>query len=452
MSRSQFKAIAILTLITGILVFSVTGCIGAGEGEFRTSVSIKGDKWYFNDMIINPGSPAEGLLMNVRMVNTVFEDRGPELDRLFPGFDPEANTDSFIEKIPEYASSGVNAFVISLQGGMPGYEGAVNTAFNADGSLREDYLGRVERVIRSCDENSTAVIMSLFYQRQHSHESAFTGRESIRRAVKNSVDWIAEKGFTNVVLEVSNEYRHGGYRNWQDGDWFISEAGQAEMIRYARELYPGLLVSTSGMGNGTFHDDLARESDFLLIHFNNTSLEDYRERIDNLKKYGKPIVCNEDDKVQNEGAIGLVLSVLNGAAWGYMNSSVNQYFPLVFNGTEDDPDVYRMYRNMATPGFSIDPDELRHTSITITYPNDGDIFRTGQSLYIRLSHLYPDRSVPYSVELFANDKQVAAVGNNLRVRWQTDEPGIYNFRAVVFDQSGKELYRSANVDIIVQTE
>jgi hypothetical protein len=192
-----------------ILLFS--GFKSVKERHIITKVSIVKDKWYFNDRVLNPGSPAEGLLMNVRMVNSVFEDRGPTAAKLEPDFDPMANTEAFILKIPEYVSYGVNAFTISLQGGAPGYEGAINTAFAANGSIREDYLQRVEKVIRACDDNHAVVILSCFYQRQHSHGSALNGKESILKALENTVKWITAKRFTNVILEVSNEYRHGGY-------------------------------------------------------------------------------------------------------------------------------------------------------------------------------------------------------------------------------------------------
>lgn len=72
------------------------------------------------------------------MVNAVFEDAN---DTTRPeGFDPDANADAFIAQIPDYVAGGVRAFTIGLQGGMPGYEGAVNSAFNPDGSLRGAYL------------------------------------------------------------------------------------------------------------------------------------------------------------------------------------------------------------------------------------------------------------------------------------------------------------------------
>ena len=39
---------------------------------------------------------------------------------------------------------------------MPGYEGALNSAFEPDGSLRDSYLRRVRRVIEACDRHGAA--------------------------------------------------------------------------------------------------------------------------------------------------------------------------------------------------------------------------------------------------------------------------------------------------------
>ncbi|MBK5195267.1 MAG: hypothetical protein JJE08_04430 [Proteiniphilum sp.] len=336
-----------------IVIFMITGCAIMKNEKPETVVTIRGDKWYYNGEVINPGTPAEGLLMNVRMVNSVFEDRGQKAPEIYRDFNPEMNTDAFISMIPEYVASGINAFTISLQGGTPGYEGAVNTAFNSDGSLREDYLERVEKVIKACDKSHAVVNISCFYQRQHSHFSALSGKESIRNALRNTVEWIREKRFTNVILEISNEYRHSGYCNWQEGEWLMSEAGQVELIQLAKQLNPNLLVSTSGMGDGKLHSSLIETADFLLIHFNNTAINKYASIIGELKKYGKPVVCNEDDKLNNAGAMALKESVLNGCGWGYMNLEKNQTFPFDFEGVNDDPEVYDMFSNVTTPGYNI---------------------------------------------------------------------------------------------------
>src|SRR2546427_13016953 len=121
-------------------VLAVASPAGAGV----TRVSIVNGQWHLNGEVTYRGAKAEGLLMNVRMVNAVFEDRKR------PDFDAEANTDAFVRQIPSYVAHGVRAFTLNLQGGMPGYEGSVNSGFNPDGSLRDSYLKRVRQVIEAC--------------------------------------------------------------------------------------------------------------------------------------------------------------------------------------------------------------------------------------------------------------------------------------------------------------
>lgn len=333
-----------------VMLYMCSGCTVMNNGKKKRGIFIRGDKWYYDGVVINRGAAAEGLLMNVRMVNAVFEDRSRQALEMEEKFDPETNADAFISLIPEYVAYGVNAFTISLQGGDPGYEGAINSAFNADGTLRKNYLERVERIIRACERQDVVVNLSCFYQRQYSHFSALSGKESIKNAIKNTVKWIAEKRFSNVILEISNEYQHGGYKNWPDGDWLMSEKGQLELIRLAKQYNPGLLVSTSGLGNGELHGSLIEAADFILIHFNITPIDNYPSKIGKLKKYGKPVVCNEDDKKGASGARALKQAVINGCGWGYMNYTTNQSFPFVFKGSSDDIKVYRMFSKATTPG------------------------------------------------------------------------------------------------------
>jgi hypothetical protein len=286
--------------------------------------------------------------MNVRMVNAVFEDTGPAAAANIPDFDPDANTDRFIETIPEYVAQGVSAFTISLQGGYPGYEGAVNSAFEADGRLRPDYMARVDRVIRAADRHRAIVILSAFYQRQHSHPRALSGREAALHAVENVARWVSRAGYTNVVLEVANEYAHSGFGQWHDGDWMRSEAGQVELIRRAKAAAPQLLVSTSGMGRGSLPEPIAAAADFLLIHFNGTPLDSIPARVREARLHGKPVVVNEDDKVGEAGAEAARRTVINGAGWGFMHSRQNQYAPFHFEGAADDPVVYAALRRLTT--------------------------------------------------------------------------------------------------------
>lgn len=298
-----------------------------------TTVSIDGVKWRINGQITCPGAAAEGLLMNVRMVNSTFEDRKRK------DFDSGENTSRFISKIVEYRSSGVRAFTLNLQGGFPGYEGAVNSAFRPDGSLRKNYLARIKRVIEECDKRGMVVILGLFYQRQ---DQILRDEQAVKNGVVNAVKWVKESGFTNVVIEIANEYDHGGFNH----DIIKTAEGEVELIGLVRKTVPGLLVSTSGLGHGRMNDLVAKEADFILIHFNGTKVEDIPKRISALKKFNKPIVCNEDDKVGSVAVAAMQASVENGCSWGFMHKNVNQYQPFEFNGCDDDRKVYDKFKEV----------------------------------------------------------------------------------------------------------
>jgi CubicO group peptidase (beta-lactamase class C family) len=317
-----------------------------GKVARRTRVSIVRDRWHINGQITYPGAKAEGLLMNVRMVNSVFEDTQR------PEFDAEANADEFIRQIPDYAKHGIRGVTLCLQGGMPGYEGAVNSAFAADGSLRESYLKRVQRVIEACDRNGVVVILGCYYQRQ---DQILKDEQAVRAGVVNVVNWITTNGFRNVVLEIANEFGHNGF----DHPILRTPDGQVELIRLAKQTAPGLLVSTSGLGGGRLHEKARQAADFLLIHLNNTSLEKFATVWPELKKSGKPIVCNEDTKIGVEGARIAEYCVEHGISWGLMLQEHNQHFPFHFDGAADDRVVYDKLKELTSSDrqTSVIPDE-----------------------------------------------------------------------------------------------
>lgn len=305
----------------------VTGLTCAAEAPPHPRVALREGRWLINDRPTNPGSAAEGLLMNVRMVNAVFEDRNK------PDFDAETNTDRFIARIPDYAAQGVNAFTICLQGGMPGYEGAVNSAYEPDGGLRPAYLARVERVIRACDSNGVVVILGLYYQRQ---SRILRDESSVRAGVVNAAHWIQSRGFRNVAVEVANEYPHNGFAHAMIRD----PKGQSSLIRLVKETAPGLLVTASGYGDGKVHAEVAEACDFLTPHWNSTKVEDIPARVAALKRFGKPVVCNEDDKVGERAVAAMQASAASGCAYGLMLQKHNQKFPFHFDGAADDPTYY----------------------------------------------------------------------------------------------------------------
>lgn len=302
-----------------------------------TRVSIREGRWHINDRITYPGTVAEGLLLNVRMVNAVYEDRGR------PEFDAEANTAEFLAHLADYRAHGVLAITLNLQGGDPGYEGAVNSAFRPDGTLRAEYLRRVQRVVQVCDQQGIVVILGCFYQRQ---DQILRDEEAVRTGVVEVARWIRESGFTNVLLEIANEHGHSGFNH----RILKTSDGQIDLIRRAHQEAPQLLVSTSLLGHGRVTAELAAEVDFLLPHLNNIRVEDFARGLEALRKYGKPVLCNEDDKVGAEGARAAEVCVRLGCSWGFMQLRKNQHFPCRFAGAADDPEVYAALQRLATQG------------------------------------------------------------------------------------------------------
>ena len=208
----------------------------------------------------------------------------------------------------------------------------------------------MQRVIEACDQHGAVVILSCYYQRQDQvvkHDTA------VRAGVVNAANWIKDSGFTNVVLEVANEFAHSGF----DHEILKTAAGEAELIALAKKTMPGLLVSTSGLGDGHLPDAVARAGDFLLVHFNNTRSEDIPGRIAALKQHGKPVVCNEDDKVGAAGATAAELCVANGASWGLMLVDRNQHVPFTFSGAADDSVVYAKLEHLTTSDDYFPPPE-----------------------------------------------------------------------------------------------
>ncbi len=350
----------------------------AAAASPSTRVALVNGKWHINGEVTSRGAATEGLLMNVRMVNAVFEDRHR------PDFDAEANTTKFIERLPDYAASGIRAVTVCLQGGMPGYEGALNSAFEPDGTLRPAYLARVERVIRACSRQGLAVILGLYYQRQ---SALLRDEAAVRAGVVNAARWVRERGFENVLLEIANEYPHRGFAHACIRD----PKSQASLIRLARETAPGLLASASGYGDGKVHAEVAEAADFLLPHWNSTRPEQIPARLSALRQYGKAIVANEDDKTGADAVAALRASVDNGASYGLMLQKHNQTFPFHFDGAADDPVFYAELRRLtaaaeAPMDYWVAPMKETHAHFTGTR---GTFAQFGDSISFTLAFWAP---------------------------------------------------------------
>ena len=99
----------------------------------RTEVTIRGDAFLINGRPtyagrMFEGKRIEGLLMNVRVVQGIFDDLNAETAPrwVYPDtkrWDADRNTTEFIAAMAEWKRHGVLGFTINLQGGSPGFPG-----------------------------------------------------------------------------------------------------------------------------------------------------------------------------------------------------------------------------------------------------------------------------------------------------------------------------------------
>src|SRR5262245_54384729 len=193
----------------------VASRLGAAP-QRKTTVTVRGNAFHINDEPTYKGrtwngKKVEGLLFNSRMVQGIFDDRNPDTRKLwaYPDtgkWDPDRNTREFVAAMPEWRRHGLLAFTINLQGGSPqGYSKDQpwhNSALEADGSLRADYMSRLERILDKADELGMAVILGYFYFGQ---DQRLEGETAVIRAVDNATQWLFDKGYRHVIVEINNE-------------------------------------------------------------------------------------------------------------------------------------------------------------------------------------------------------------------------------------------------------
>lgn len=300
----------------------------------KTIVTIQGQKFLINGEPTYAGrewrgNKIEGLLMNARLVQGVFDDLNPATAQRWAyadtgKWDAERNTREFIDAMPAWRAHGLLAFTINFQGGSPeGYSKGqpwINSAFRPDGSLRPEYLARMARIIRRADDLGMVVILGYFYFGQ---DERLTDESAVLRAVDEATRWVLQSGWRNVIIEVNNEcniaYDHP----------ILQPARVHELIDRVKQAAAAdghrLLVSTSYGGGTVPGERVVRASDFLLLHGNGVSdplrIAGLVRLTRQVSGYtAKPILYNEDDHFDFAApANNLAAAVGEYAGWGYFD-------------------------------------------------------------------------------------------------------------------------------------
>ena len=340
-----YAALCFLTFTSTVVASDQYSENNPKASDRQTEVTIIGEKFYINGSPTYEGQtwetsyggeyPVEGLLMNARLVQGIFDDlnentRGqwnyPDIGE----WDPDRNTTEFVRAMASWREHGLLGFTLNLQGGCPyGYCSGFpwdNSSFNADGSLREPFFQRAERILDRADELGMVVILGFFY---FGEDDILQDEEAVKMAVRNAANWVLESGYTNVIVEINNECSVRAY------DHAILRCDRVhELINIVKNIEVDgrrLYVSTSLAGGGIPHDNIVEVSDFVLIHGNGVQ---NHERITEISQIVRdkevyrtmPLVNNEDDipwRNEEQGwaeeGNNFVASVKSYTGWGYFD-------------------------------------------------------------------------------------------------------------------------------------
>jgi hypothetical protein len=299
----------------------------------HTTISIEHDQFLINGEPTYKGRAweghkIEGLLLNSRMVQGIFDDLNPETRGLWAypdtgAWDPERNTEEFLQAMPAWRNHGLLGFTLNLQGGSPqGYSRHQpwhNSGLTWEGKLRPAYLARLERILDRADELGMAVFLGIFYFGQ-AHR--LKDEAAILRAVDGTVAWVFERSYRNVLIEINNEC------NVQYTQPLLQPERVHELIERVKAMTQAgqrLLVSTS-YGGGTIPGaNVVKAADFLLLHGNGVSdpqeIAHMVERTRRVEGYRPvPILFNEDDHYDFEKPWNNFTAAVSAyASWGYFD-------------------------------------------------------------------------------------------------------------------------------------
>jgi hypothetical protein len=337
MRNLPYRNINLDTKMNKFLIYALvpilmnTSCVS--QTSHRTTVEIKGDQFFINGKPTYEertwnGYKIEGLLMNSRMVQGIFDDLNPETaDRwAYPDikkWDPQRNTREFIRNMKVWRQNGLLSFTINMQGGSPqGYSQSQpwnNSGYFEDGSLRPEYLERLDKILKMADRLRMVPILGLFYFGQ---DERLKDENAVINAVNNMTDWLFMKGYRNILIEINNEC------NVKYDHEILKPARVHELIDLVKSKEKGgyrFYAGTSYGGGFIPLPNVVKSSDFILIHGNGvldpSRISEMVDKTRIVEGYTpKPILFNEDDHFNFDRSDNNFISAVKSyASWGFFD-------------------------------------------------------------------------------------------------------------------------------------
>jgi hypothetical protein len=212
--------------------------------------------------------------------------------------------------MPAWREHGLLAVTINLQGGSP-------QGYSRDQPC--EYMQRLARILDKADELGMVAILGVFYFGQ---DQRLADESAVTKALDNAVDWVLERGYQNVLIEVNNEC------NVRYDHKILQPQRVHELIERVKARTRGgrrLLAGTSYGGGKVPEENVVRSSDFLLLHGNGVKDP---QRIAEMVRLTRevpgyrpmPILFNEDDHFDfDKPENNFTAAIGEYASWGYFD-------------------------------------------------------------------------------------------------------------------------------------
>jgi hypothetical protein len=203
------------SLILAIVLFAHCCSLSAGN-----VFSVKGQKTYLNDK--------EFLVIGLRCSNALISD---------------ATTDGLIAYLDLYKSYEVNTISVFFMGSRFGDV----KGYREDASLDTVYLERMAKIIQACDARNMVVLVGCLYWGGSDGKWENWKQEDAERAVSNTVKWLSENNYRNVLVDPDNE----GMAQKKAG--FSIQ----DMISAGKKVDPTIMIGYNAKGSPSPNADLA---------------------------------------------------------------------------------------------------------------------------------------------------------------------------------------------------
>jgi hypothetical protein len=197
-----------------------------------------------------------------------------------------------IENLDSMKSYGIHSVNISLQGARTGSA----NAFNSDGTLKSEYVNRLENILNALADRNMVGVVTYFYQ---ARDQELDGDDAVRVAVVDAT--LVLKPWRNVWLYTINEWYHDGF----DQPIIKTAAGQREIYNLIKGIDPQRI---------TFVSDVFGANDGFIANTGRTASKgnvvvEYRRQ----DAYTSPGIFTMDERVQAQ--IDAEITYNTGGYW-----------------------------------------------------------------------------------------------------------------------------------------